>query len=113
VSDEGFEAEQLQAFMSAAVNVRNQSLQPVPTAIMHGVLESTQGPCAAVTFMHPAGESSFLTQDPQDIDNVIRQLQDLKQQLALANTRWQLMNPTAGLVVPTPNVPGANGAKLL
>jgi hypothetical protein len=58
----------LQAFMAAPMNAKNQTLQPVPMQVQHGVVESTQGPVGAVTFMHPAGEFTLMVQDPQRLN---------------------------------------------
>jgi hypothetical protein len=100
--------------MAAPMNAKNQTLQPVPMQVQHGVVESTQGPVGAVTFMHPAGEFTLMVQDPQMIDQLVGQLNEVKGELVRANLRFQLQNPGAGqIVIPTPKVPGANGAKLL
>lgn len=104
----------LQAYMAAPINPKNQTLQPVPIQVQHGVVESTQGPVGAVTFMHPAGEFTLMVQDPQIIDGLLAQLAQVKDDLVKANLRYQLQHPGAGqILIPTPNVPGANGAKLL
>lgn len=102
-----------QAMAAAPMNLANALVQPVPTAIVDGVLDSSQGPVAVVTFRHPAGEYTFMTQDPTDLDTLMGQIGNLKQQLVTANLRHALTNPSSGLVVPTPKVPGANGAMLL
>lgn len=104
---------QLQGLAAAPVNPFNEGLQPVPIAVKQGILESNQGPCAALTFMHPAGEYSFLTMDPQELDMLVSQVMDLRKELEQAHLRHSLTNPAGGLVVPTPKVPGANGARLL
>lgn len=103
----------IQALGSQPINPFNQTIQPLPTQVKQGLIESNQGPAGALTFMHPAGEYTFLTQDPQELDQLIAQIGELKAELTTASLRYSLTNPSSGLVIPTPSVPGANGAKLL
>lgn len=103
----------MQALGNSPVNVFNETIQPVPTSVKQGIVDSNMGPAGALTFMHPAGEYTFMTQDPQELDQLIAQIMDLKSQLTTASLRYSLTNPSSGLVVPTPKVPGANGAQLL
>jgi hypothetical protein len=121
MSDEqlnGEELEEMQELVDRVeaalpINPQNEFIQPVPTGVIGGVLGSTQGPVGALTFRHPAGEYTFMTQDPQEFDKLIAQAEEVKQDLVTANLRHALTNPSSGIVVPTPKVPGANGAMLL
>lgn len=97
---------------NAPANPFNEHLQPVPLASKKGLVESNQGPAAALTIMHPAGEFTMMTQNPDDLANLAQELLELASELKTAQLRHMLTNPS-GLVVPTPNIPDANGAKLL
>lgn len=114
LDEEDGAALQLQAYLAAPVNAKNQMLQPMPLQVQHGVLETSEGPAGAMTFMHGAGEFTMIVQDPQMLDQFLKQVAELKDQMIKAATRYALLHPNgAQIVVPVPNVPGANGAKLL
>lgn len=104
----------MQAIAMSPVNPFNQTLQPVPLASKKGLIDSNQGPAGALTIMHPAGEFTMISQDPGDLKNLAAEINQLATDLEMAQLRHQLTNPTGGgLVIPTPKIPGVNGAKLL